>query len=79
MSQNRGRAWNIFVAISVLLGSIFFGTYKRTLSSSLGEIQNDSRMAGRVSRTICKVLDRILSDEDHCEKEYNDYLREVNK
>lgn len=69
------RFWNIFVAVSILLGSIFFGTYKRTLSSNLGEIYNHSYFA----RGFCKVLDYVLDDEDHCIKEYKDYLEEMEK
>ena len=69
------RTWNIFVAISILLGSIFFGTYKRTLSSNLGEVENKYIVA----RYICKTLDFVLNDPDHCAKEYQDYLNEVNR
>lgn len=66
--------WNIFVAISILLGSIFFGTYKRTLSSSLGEIEDISYLAS----SICFILDAVLNEDKHCYNEYQDYLNEVN-
>ena len=67
------RFWNIFVAISMLLSAIFFGSYKRTLSSSMGEIYYHNYFA----RGFCNVLDVVLSDPNHCLKEYQDYLEET--
>lgn len=67
------RVWFIFVAISILLSSILFGTYKRTLSSTLGEMEQKSETA----RLFCKALDIVLSDPNHCQKEYRDYLEEI--
>ena len=69
------RFCNIFVAISILLGSIFFGTYKMTLSASLGKIENENILA----RGFCKVLEIFLSDPDHCINEYEDYKKELQK
>lgn len=69
------RFWNIFVAVSILLSSIFFGTYKKTLSASLGEIEHKNIYA----RIICNGLEVVLSDPDHCIKEYYDYNQEVNR
>jgi len=66
------RFWNIFVAISILLGSIFFGTYKMTLSASLGKIEDMSFAA----RSFCNLLEIVLGDPNHCRDEYNDYLNE---
>lgn len=73
--RNKNRLWYVFVAISILLSSIFFGTYKRTLSSTLGEIQHKNMFA----RGFCNILEFVLDDEDHCLKEYKDYLIEVKK
>ena len=70
--KNNKRIWNTFVAISILLSSIMFGSYKKTLSASLGEIQENNKAAFYV----CKVLDVVLIDPDHCKKEYNDWLKE---
>jgi len=72
MKSKKSRIWVIFVAVSILLSSIIFGTYKRTLSSSLGEIEHRSFMA----RSFCNLLEIVLEDPDHCLKEYNDYLNE---
>lgn len=69
------RFWNIFVAISILLCAIIFGDYKRTLSSKLGELQKNDY----ISTVICQVLDVILNEEDHCDKEYRDYLKETKR
>ena len=73
--KRNSRLWFIFVAISILLSSILFGTYKRTLSSTLGEIEHKSVFA----RGFCDMLELILNDEDHCLKEFQDYLNEVKK
>lgn len=70
---NKSRVWYIFVAFSILLSSIFYGTYKRTLSATLGEIYNESLFA----RAICDSLEIILTDPDHCQNEYRDYLQEI--
>lgn len=67
--------WNIFVALSILLGSIIFGSYKMTLSASLGEIESESWLAHQV----CNTLELILDDPDHCYLEYIDYLEEQRK
>jgi hypothetical protein len=71
-ATKKSRIWVIFVAISMLLGSIIFGTYKRTLSSSLGEIEHKSFAA----RSFCNILEYVLNDPDHCINEYKDYLEE---
>lgn len=60
--------WNLFVSISIVLGTIFFGTYKTTLSANLGSIYDDSAFA----RGFCKVLDVVLQDPEHCQNEYID-------
>ena len=70
---NKNRLWYVFVAMSILLSSLFFGTYKRTLSSTLGEIEGESLFA----RKFCDALEYILNDKDHCIKEYYDYLGEL--
>ena len=67
--------WNVFVASSILLGSIFFGTYKTTLSANLGRIYDDSAFA----RGFCRVLEVVLSDPEHCQNEYRDLLEERRK
>tara|TARA_R110000868_G_C10972548_1_gene770421 strand:- start:15591 stop:15809 length:219 start_codon:yes stop_codon:yes gene_type:complete len=69
------RMWNIFVATSILLSAIIFGSYKKTLSASLGEIENHNYFA----KLTCNVLEIVLNDDEHCLKEYNDYLREGEK
>ena len=66
--------WNVLVAISILLGTLFFGTYKKTLSANLGGIQNNYAVADY----ICKSLDFILSEKDHCLKEWIEYEDEYN-
>jgi len=63
--------WNLFVAISILLGTIFFGTYKTTLSANLGKIEGHNIYA----RGFCNVLEVILQDPDHCMNEYNDHVK----
>lgn len=68
------RVWFIFVAISILLSSILFGTYKRTLSSTLGEMEQKNIITAKL---FCKALDIVLSDPNHCQKEYRDYLEEL--
>jgi len=70
--KHKGRIWVVFVAVSILLSSLIFGTYKRTLSSSLGEIEHKSFAA----RSFCNLLEIVLSDPDHCINEYKDYLLE---
>jgi hypothetical protein len=57
----------------MLISSVIFGTYKRTLSASLGEIEHNSVIA----QYFCDILDYVLDDPDHCANEYEDYLREV--
>lgn len=63
----------ILVAVSILLSSIIFGSYKKTLSASLGEIENHSYFA----KSFCYVLDVAMSDPNHCRDEYLDYLEET--
>lgn len=71
--RSRSRLWAVLVAISILLSSIFFGTYKRTLSATLGEIEDNNRAA----RIFCRVLSTVLNDPNHCKNEYLDYLEEI--
>jgi hypothetical protein len=73
--SKKGRVWVVFVALSILISSAIFGTYKRTLSSTLGEMEPTSSIA----RGFCNALEVILNDPNHCIKEYNDYLEELKK
>jgi len=55
---------NILIAIDQLLNALLFGDPDETLSSRMGKYVVRGR--GFIPCVLCKLLDMVFSEKDHC-------------